>query len=353
MTKEKRVKPEVLESYVTALFEKVGIPPADAVFHAQALVETNLWGVDSHGVLRVPIYIQRMRSGAVNPNPNIETLRGGLGLEVLHGDDGAGFIVGRDAMLRAIELAKEHNIGAVGAIRSNHFGATAIYTRMAAERGMVGIAMTNVVQNVVAPGGAKPVIGNNPLSVAIPTHGDFPFVLDISLSAVSGGKLLLASEKGEKIPLDWATDKDGRPTDDPQKGFEGFLLPVGAYKGLGLAYVVDMLAGVITGGAFLEGMKGMYKYPNDPSLTGHFMIAINIEAIIGQDEMKARMGHYLETLKASPMWDENKEMLLPGELEYRTLQRRQENGIPLPNSLYDDLLALGKDLEIDEILETF
>lgn len=353
MTKEKRVKPEVLERYVTALFEKVGIPLADAAFHAQALVETNLWGVDSHGVLRVPIYIKRMRSGAVNPKPNIETLRGGLGLEVLHGDDGAGFIVGRDAMLRAIELAEEHNIGAVGAIRSNHFGATAIYTRMAAERGMVGIAMTNVVQNVVAPGGAKPVIGNNPLSVAIPTHGDFPFVLDISLSAVSGGKLLLASEKGEKIPLDWATDKDGRPTDDPQKGFEGFLLPVGAYKGLGLAYVVDMLAGVITGGAFLEGMKGMYKYPNDPSLTGHFMIAINIEAIISQDEMKARMNHYLETLKASPMWDENKEMLLPGEIEYRTLQRRQENGIPLPNSLYDDLLALGKDLEIDEILETF
>lgn len=353
MKKEKRVKPEVLKHYVSALFEKVGIPPADAAFHAQALVETNLWGVDSHGVLRVPIYIKRMRSGAVNPNPNVETLRGGLGLEVLHGDDGAGFIVGRNAMLRAIELAEEHNIGAVGAIRSNHFGATAIYTRMAAERGMVGIAMTNVVQNVVAPGGAKPIIGNNPISVAIPTHGDFPFVLDISLSAVSGGKLLLASEKGEKIPLDWATDKDGRPTNDPDKGFEGFLLPVGGYKGLGLAYVVDMLAGVITGGAFLDGMKGMYKYPNDPSLTGHFMIAINLEAIIGREEMKARMDHYLKAVKASPMWDENKEMLLPGELEYRTMQRRQKSGIPLTASLYEDLVALGEELAIDQTLKTY
>ena len=352
MTQEIRVKRDILERYITALFEGVDFSPEDAAFHARALVDTNMWGVDSHGVLRVPAYIQRIQSGAVNSRPNIESVRGSLGLEVMHGDDGAGFIVGRDAMARAIELAEEYNIAAVGAIHSNHFGATAIYTRMAAERGMVGIAMTNVVQNIVAPGGGKPVIGNNPLSIAIPTFGDFPFVLDISLSAVSGGKLLLASEKGEKIPMDWATDKHGRPTDDPDVGFEGFLLPVGGYKGLGLAYAVDMLTGVITGGAFLDGMKGMYKYPNDPSLTGHFMIAINIEAIIGHDEMEARMEHYLEALKASPMWDEDKEMLLPGEIEYRTEQKRQESGIPLPPSLYDDLLALGQELNVDETLET-
>jgi LDH2 family malate/lactate/ureidoglycolate dehydrogenase len=209
---------------------------------------------------------------------------------------------------------------------------------------MVGIAMTNVVPNVVAPGGSRPVVGNNPLSIAIPTYGEFPFVLDISLSAVAGGKLLLASKKGEKIPLDWATDKEGRPTDDPDEAFAGFLLPMGGYKGLGLAYAIDILCGVITGGAFLQGMKGMYKYPDDPSLTGHFMIAINVEAILGREGMQARMAEFASTIKSSPMWDEAAEMLLPGEIEYRTALARREKGIPLPANLYQELLALDDEL---------
>jgi LDH2 family malate/lactate/ureidoglycolate dehydrogenase len=338
-----RVDYKELTVFVSELFERAGLKPADAAFHARALVDTNLWGVDSHGVLRVPIYIERLRSGAVNPCPNTRFVRGSLGLEVLDGDDGPGFIVGRDAMLRAVELAGQYNVSAVGAIRSNHFGATAIYTRLAAEQGMIGIAMTNVVPNVVAPGGSWPVVGNNPLSVAVPTYGEFPFVLDISLSAVAGGKLLLASKQGKKIPLDWATDSEGRPTDDPDEAFAGFLLPMGGYKGLGLAYAVDILCGAITGGAFLQGMKGMYKYPDDPSLTGHFMIALNVETILGREEMQVRMAEFTKTVKASPMWDENREMLLPGEIEHRTAQARKRDGIPLPANLYEELRVLGRE----------
>jgi LDH2 family malate/lactate/ureidoglycolate dehydrogenase len=350
---ETRVDHQVLATYVAELFARVGLREEDASFHANALVDTNLWGVDSHGVLRVPIYVKRIRSGAVNPRPKIAPLRGSLGLEVLDGDDGPGFLVGRDAMARAIELAEQYNVGAVGAVRSNHFGATAIYARMAAERGMIGIAMTNVVPNVVAPGGAKQVVGNNPLAIAIPTHGDFPFVRDISLSAVAGGKLLLASKKGVKIPLDWATDKEGRPTDDPDEAFAGFLLPMGGHKGLGLAYAVDILCGLITGGVFLQGMKGMYKYPNDPSLTGHMMIVINLRAIMGEDEMGRRMAEFLETIKGSPMWDENREMLLPGELEHSTAEARAKNGIPLPQNLYQELIDLGQELQVESQLPLF
>jgi LDH2 family malate/lactate/ureidoglycolate dehydrogenase len=348
---EVRVRPQRLEIFVTELFEKAGLSPKDAAYHAQALVETNLWGVDSHGVLRVPIYIKRLRSGAINPRPQIKTIKGSFGLEVMHGDDGAGFVVGREAMARAIDLAREFNVGVVGAIRSNHFGATAIYARMAADQGMIGLAMTNVVPIVAAPGGSKPVVGNNPMAIAIPTFDVFPFVLDISLSAVAGGKLLLASKKGEKIPLDWATDTDGRPTDDPDKAFAGFLLPMGGHKGLGLAYAVDILCGVITGGVFLDGMKGMYKYPNDPSLTGHLMIAINPLAIMSQEEMKSRMADYYQTVKASPMWDETKEMMLPGEIEHRTWLERKEKGIPLPAELYDELVALGDETGVSKGLQ--
>jgi LDH2 family malate/lactate/ureidoglycolate dehydrogenase len=336
-----------LQSFVSALFEKTGVSQSDSTFLAQSLVDINLWGIDSHGVLRVPIYIKRLKAGSCNPKPDIKTLKSAITLEVLHGDDGPGQIVGRTAMHRAIELAKTYNIGVVGAIRSNHFGAAATFTRMATAEGMLGVAMTNVVQNVVAPGGSKPIIGNNPLSIAVPTYGEFPFVLDISLSAVAGGKLLLASKKGEKIPLDWGTDINGRPTDDPDEAFKGFLLPVGGYKGLGLAYAVEIMTGVLTGGVFLDAMKGMYKYPDDPSLTSHLMMAINISAIMDPDELKNRMDDFSDKIHISPMWDENKEMLLPGEIEFRTMKQRKQGGIPLPQNLFDELVALAGELGVD------
>jgi LDH2 family malate/lactate/ureidoglycolate dehydrogenase len=204
---------------------------------------------------------------------------------------------------------------------------------------------------VVAPGGSRPIIGNNPLSIAVPTYGEFPFVLDISFSSVSGGKLLLASKKGEKIPLDWGTDKNGRPTDDPDVAFKGFLLPAGGYKGLGLAYAVEILTGVLAGGVFLDAMKGMYKYPDDPSLTSHMMMAVNIAAIMEPEEMKSRMTKFIQKIHASPMWDEDKEMLLPGEIEHRTELVRRKRGIPLPANLYRELLALGEDLDVKVELE--
>ncbi len=349
---EMKVMAEDLEPFVEELFRRSGLSADDAAFSARCLVQTNLWGIDSHGVLRLPAYVHRLRKRAINPKPQTRLLRGAQGLEVLDGDDGPGFMVGRDAMLRAIELAETHNVGVVGAIRSNHFGAAALYARLAVERGMVGIAMTNVIPNVVAPGGSKPVTGNNPLAIAIPTYGDFPFVLDMSLSAVAGGKLLLASKKGEKIPLDWATDKEGRPTDDPDKAFAGFLLPMGGFKGLGLSYAVDILCGLITGGVYGDQMKSMYLHPDDPSLTGHLMIAINISAIIHAEEMKARMGAFQGRIKASPMLDPNAEMFLPGEIEHRTAESRKKKGIPLPTKLHDELLALSAELGASRLLPT-
>ncbi len=341
---------ETLRGFVTDLFHRAGLNAEDAAFHADALVQTDLWGIGSHGVLRVPIYIQRVLSGAINAKPNIHKLRGGLALEVWDGDDGAGFIVGRDTMRRAIELAKTYGIGAVGVVRSNHFGATGLYARMAADEGLIGICMTNVVPNIVAPGGSKPITGNNPIAFAVPTYKEFPFVLDISMSSIAGGKLLLASKKGEKIPLDWATDSQGRPTDDPDVAFKGFLLPVGGHKGLGLSYFIDILAGVITGGVFQYGMKGMYKYPDDPSLTGHFMIVINPQDILDLDDMRTRMAAFYQTVKDAPMWDDTREMMLPGEIEYRTEQERLKTGIPLPENLIQELVELGNQLGVADTL---
>jgi LDH2 family malate/lactate/ureidoglycolate dehydrogenase len=209
------VTADSLEEFVTEIFEKAGCNSNDARIIGSCLVQTNLWGIDSHGVLRVAKYLDRLRTGGMNATPSIQSRKSAAGLEVLDADNGSGYIAATAAMRRAIELAKESNIAAVGIINSNHCGATALYARMAIEYGMIGIAMSNVAPNMVMTGGSKPITGNNPIAVAVPTFGEFPFVLDISLSAVAGGKLLVAAKNGEEIPLGWATDKAGRPTTDP------------------------------------------------------------------------------------------------------------------------------------------
>lgn len=346
------VMPDPLKQTVQQIFHKAGCCEEDAAFIAQCLVQTNLWGIDSHGVLRVPLYIQRLQTGAMNPRPKITTVNGQSSLEVMDADNAPGYLAGRAAMTRAIELAKSNSIGATAIVNSNHCGATALYARMAAAQDMVGIAMSNVVPNMVVPGGSKPITGNNPIAMAVPTFDAFPFVLDISLSAVAGGKLLLAANNNEKIPLDWATDSEGRPTDDPVRGFEGFLLPMGGHKGFGLSLFVDILCGVITGGAFQHQLKGMYKYPDDPSLTSHMMIVLNPLAIMAKDELRERMASFYQTVKSSPMWDPSKEMFLPGEIEYRAEQERRVKGIPLAVKLYDELLELGAQLGVANPLPT-
>jgi len=339
-----------LAELVTGIFRGAGCSKADATDIAQCLVQTNLWGIDSHGVLRVPEYVDRFRSGAMNPTPAIHTLKAGSGLEVLDADSGSGFVAARAAMSRAIELAEEGNIAAVSIINSNHCGATSLYARMALESDMIGIAMSNVAPNMVMAGSTSAVTGNNPVAVAVPSFGEFPFVLDISMSAVAGGKLLMAAKEGKEIPLTWATDKQGRPTSDPQAGFEGFLLPMGGHKGFGLALLVDVLCGVITGGSFQHHLKSMYVSPSDPSRTAHLMLVINPRVFMTKEELKSRMGEFFETVKRSPTREDHAEMLLPGELEYRQEQERRLTGIPLPATLYDELVELGRAMDLGDVL---
>ncbi|SDK99055.1 Ldh family oxidoreductase [Natronincola ferrireducens] len=341
----------VLQNYVQELFKSSRVNTEDSEFIAKALVDSNLYGIDSHGVMRVPIYIKRFLNKAVTLNPNFKFNNTGKAIEIMDGDNGSGIIVGKKAMEKAIELAKSFGVGVVGVKRSNHYGACAIYTRMAVEEGMVGISMTNVKPLIIAPGAEKPVVGNNPFSIAIPTYNDFPFMLDMALSVVAGGKLSLAIKKGEKIPKNWATDKNGRPTDDPKEAFAGYLLPMGEYKGLGLAYAIDMLSGLLTGAEFGYGVQSMYEKPEEPSHTGHMMIAINVDKIIGKDQIKERMKRYHDDLMNTPMWDENKKMYFPGELESILYKQRKEEGIPIPIKIHEELEELGRQLGFNKSLE--
>ncbi|WDR03880.1 Ldh family oxidoreductase [Devosia algicola] len=334
-----------LQLFLYQMFAGLGMTTANAQLCSQSMVTTNLWGIDSHGLLRMPIYAKRLMGHVIKANPEVSTIAARGGFEVMDGNEGMGFLVGHAAMERAIALAKEYGIGAVSVTNSNHFGAAALYARQATDQGMLALSMTNVTPNLVVPGGSKPITGNNPIAFGAPTRLGFPFLLDISMSSVAGGKLLLAEEKGEKIPMTWATDRSGKPTDDPRIGFEGFLLPLGGHKGFGLSLMVDILCGVISGGAFQFDIKSMYGAPDKTSDTGHMVIAIDPTVLMGASEFLDRMDSFYQTVKNSPMWDDRQRMYIPGEIEHQTMARRQEEGLPMPRSLVDELVGIARTIE--------
>lgn len=327
-------------------FKAAGMPDEDAAYSANCIVQTNLCGVDSHGVLRLPAYVTRLQKKAVNPTPNMNFSVDMPAIAMLNADNALGYVAGHKAMSKAVEMAKKNGIGCVVVNNSNHFGAAAIFAKEAAEKGMIGLAMTTVIPNMVAPGGSKPIAGNNPIAMAAPLPGG-NFVFDLSLSQVAGGKLLLATEKGEKIPLDWAVDKDGNPTDDPKAGFAGFLLPVGGHKGFVLSLAVDILAGVLSNSLFSMDMKSMYAHPDEGSGTGHFMLAINPSAFMPMKEWNERMQSLHGYVKNSSRRPGCEPLAFPGEIEQACAENRLHTGIPIPEKLHQQLKDMIAEYKLD------
>lgn len=347
----KNISSTSLKTFVEELFIAGGMRPQEADWYAETIVQSNLWGIDSHGVIRVPTYFKRILIDAINRKAEIKTIRKAPAVTLVDADGAAGAVAGRIAMEQAIADARVHGVGVAGVTNSNHFGAAALYSRLAAQQGMVGISMTNVMPLIAAPGAKAAVVGNNPFSIAIPTYCDFPFLLDMSMSVVAGGKLHLAVAKGEKIPYGWGVDKAGQPTDDPQKAIDGFLLPIGGYKGLGLAYAVDILSGVITGGLFADQMRSMYHDPDVPSLTGHLMIAMDLSAWITPEEMQKRMEYYRNFIRNVPMADGAAPLVFPGEIEANQEKKRRKEGVPVPISTIETLNKLKAEYGVEACLE--
>ena len=345
-----RVGHKELLRFIEGLYAASGLPAEDAEICAACTVTTNLWGVDSHGVLRTPAYIERILKKAVNPRPRLRYLAAEDGpLSLMDGDAGMGYVVGVKVMREAIAKAGKFGFGAVLVRNSNHFGAASLFARMATEKGMLGIATTNVKPNIGMPGARKAVTGNNPLALAAPLCGPFPFSLDISLSAVAGGKILLAQKKGEKIPTTWALDPDGNETDDPFKAFAGILLPTGMHKGLGLSLFIDILTGVMGGGPFLQDLKSMYQHADKPSETSHFLCAINPALFQSKESFDARIRSWAEMVRSTPMVDPASHQLIPGEIEYLTETTRRTEGLPLPPDLVKELAALALRLGLPDL----
>lgn len=340
------IRPEPLRQFCAAAFERVGLTPADAAAVADTLVEADLRGVHSHGVWWTLTYTQRLKAGGVNPRPNIQVLRETAAMAVLDADRGLGQVASLAAMRRAIQMAKGCGVGVVTVRNSNHFGAAAYYALMAAQAGQIGFAVSDA-EPVMAPwGGAKAVVGNDPLAYAIPATDGFSIVLDMALSVVAWGKIFLAAQRNEKVPATWALNQAGQPTEDAHEAMAGLLNPVGGYKGYGLALVMEVISSVLAGASFGLGIPPL----TDATIaqdTGHFFMALDIEHFMPMGEFRQRMDSLIHEHRDVPLLPGVERIYLPGEIEHLKRKQRLEAGIPLDRYVVAGLIRLGDELELD------
>lgn len=327
------VNAEELRARVAGIFERLDVPTEDAGIVAHHLVEADLRGVHSHGVIRVPTYVQDIRAGKINPKPNLEVVEDHGGQVVMDGDFGLGQLTAFRANELAIQRGKEHGIAAVALRRSTHCGAMAYYAIRARKQGLIGLAITNAGMNMTPTGGTAKIIGNNPFAMAVPTNREWPMVLDMATSVVAGGKLDVARSKGESIPLGWARDKDGNPTTDPVAARAGSLEPLGGPKGYGMAVMLDVLAGVLSGGRF-GGMLGV-----EPGRGGmaQFFMTIDVTRFMPLDQFKARMDELIDQIHESPKAPGVNKIYVAGEIEYGLQSARERDGVPIEESVLADL----------------
>jgi LDH2 family malate/lactate/ureidoglycolate dehydrogenase len=305
-----------------------GVPVEDAGIAAECMVQADLRGVDTHGVMRLPGYLDRIRRGLVNPRPEIKVRRVTPVSLAVDGDNGLGQVVATRAMREAIAVAGNFGCGVAGVRRSTHFGMAASFALQAIQAGFIGIVYTNASASMPPWGGRQPILGTSPLAVGAPGGSLGPFVLDMSSAVAARGKIRKALRRGETIPEGYALDADGRPTTDPAKALQGVILPLGGPKGSGLAMMMDIFGGVLTGAAFAGDVGDQAKDFDRPQNVGHFMFAMRPDLFVSKEEYKARMDTLVGRVHACPPAEGFSEVLIAGEIEARQEALRRKNGIP-------------------------
>ncbi len=345
----RRVGFSELKTFCTRAYMKAGVPEAEAVIVAGLLVRSDLRGVETHGVTRLPIYIQRLQKGYVRKECRLTAVRDKGPTAFLEAHGSMGHVAAYRGMEKAVAKAEEFGIGWVSVKDSGHFGVTGLFPMMALQKDFIGYVVSNSAPMMFPFGGRERIIGNNPLAYAVPAGRRPPVVLDFSLSVVASGRLILARKKGERIPLGWAVDKEGLPTEDPYEGYEGggSLLPVGGHKGYGMALVHEMLTALLTGGKQTSRIKSLYEQdPTGIQGTCHSFMAIDPDCFIGKERFKEEMDHYIDRIKGSAKAKNAEEILMPGEPELRTEDERLKNGIPVAEATLGELCALGESLGV-------
>ena len=344
----KRVSRERLTSWAVAALSEVGVPPEEAKLVAESLVQTSVWGVDSHGVLRLTHYLRRMTIGSIKAAAVPVVTRTGPVTAQVHGEDGLGIVHATLAMEEAIAMARENGVGVVGVGHSSHCGAMQLYTRMAAREHLVGIAMTHSSSVVVPHGGKEKYFGTNPISIAVPRASGEPVCLDMATSQVAWNKVLNARIEGYDLDPGVAVDAEGNPTTDPHQARAAVPLggPVYGYKGYGLAFMVDLLCGLMNGMTFGRHINSMYEDLERPRKIGHFLMAIDPGRFAGAETLEKTVDALIADLRTQG------EILYPGEPEERAQAERVVSGIPIDSEALADMNQWSGKLGIEPPAES-
>jgi LDH2 family malate/lactate/ureidoglycolate dehydrogenase len=336
-----------LRYFIASAFESVGMPAADARTVASLMAEADLQGSDGHGVIRLPQYVKRIRAGGVNLKPNIRVVRERAGMALIHGDNAMGHLVMKRAAEVAIAKAKDAGVAWVGAQWSNHAGPASLYARMALAHDMIGLYLAVGNANHLPPwGGLDMLLSTNPIAAAIPADKEGPIVLDMATTVAAYGKVKAKAAKGELMPEGWMIDRDGRPLTDPKRANEGFLLPIGGYKGYGLSLVVGLLAGTVNGAAMGKEVIDFNADAQSPTNTGQAIIVIDPSAFGDLTGFKTSVDTLIRDLRASERMPGVDRIRVPGERSHELIAEQRAAGIAIAPALMQTLDRLAEELEI-------
>lgn len=350
---EPRIPAERLCRFITAAMERLGLPAEDAASVAELLTEAELQGSDGHGAIRLVPYARRIRAGGVNARPYVRIVKEKAGMALLDGDNGMGHLVMKKAARIAVAKARQCGVAWVGARLSNHAGPASLYARMALAHDMIGVYFAVGSANHLPPwGGLDMLLSTNPIAVAVPAGEEPPVVLDMATTVAAYGKVKAKAQRGESMPVGWMIDREGQPLTDPRRAGEGFLLPIGGYKGSGLAMVVGLLAGTLNGAAMGSAVVDFNHDDASVTNTGHAILVIDPDAFGEVDAFKARVDALVRELRASRRMPGVERIWMPGEQSHLRRLENAREGLALPAALRTQLDALARELAIPPLQET-
>ena len=336
-----------LRYFIAQAFEAVGMPAEDARAVAALMAQADLQGSDGHGVIRLGPYIRRIREGGVNLHPKIAVVTEKAGMALVDGDNAMGHLVMKRAAEVAIAKARTSGVAWVGVRRSNHAGPASLYARMPLEHDMIGLYFAVGNANHLPPwGGLELLLSTNPLAAAIPAGEEPPIVLDMATTVAAYGKVKAKAARGEAMPEGWMIDREGRPLTDPKRAAEGFLLPIGGYKGYGLALVVGLLAGTLNGAAMGRDTIDFNKDFSSPTNTGQAIAAIDPAAFGDVAQFKSAVDKLLRDLRGAERMPGVERIWYPGEQSHERIAAYRREGIPVAGSVMGTLDRIAEELDI-------
>lgn len=344
---DQRLEVEAAYQLVQRIFVAAGLPQADAAVVTDNLVQADLRGHSSHGISRVRVYCNRIRDGFVATKPEIKVINETPAAFHLDGGHGMGAVVAAKAMRMCVHKARSSGIAMCSVRAGAHFGIASYYTMQAAAKDMIGYACANAPATMAPWGGITPMLGTNPFSMSVPAGRHRPIVLDSASSIVARGKINLAEIEDRPIPLGWAIDDEGRPTTNATEALKGSVLPFGEHKGYGIALMIDILSGILSGAGYGPRLGPLWDNSETHQNLGFFLLAIDIASFRNVEEFKGNIDEMIDEMKASRSAPDVDEVRIPGEIEFRHEEDNRKRGIVVGPGVLRDLAELLREFELD------